>query len=284
MFDAEFVSSDGQRFLFGYAAGVLYTIDPLGDLPVTLETSQGYQQVGTTVESRSVSGVTRTITGRILRNVDCCKRMLRDIFVPYGTGRLTVDGKFWCDTEVQRCPAISTASRWPTFSFQLYCPNPYWHSVEEVSVSNLQVTPVFQLPVCYDAHLYGIRALNDTQKILNAGLATQDFVLTLTATGTVVNPVIRDLTTGEFLRFLVTLQSEDRIQLWRKDGRLQISYVVGGIAVNGFSILDESSTLWTLRHGTQYWQRTADSGTDHLYFTVSYHSAFSTIVTEALHA
>ena len=41
---------------------------PLGDLPVELETSQGYQQVGATVDSRSISGVTRTITGRILRN------------------------------------------------------------------------------------------------------------------------------------------------------------------------------------------------------------------------
>ena len=68
MFDAIFTASSGQSFSFGYKAGVLYSIDPIGDLPVELETSQGYQQVGATVESRSISGVTRTITGRILRN------------------------------------------------------------------------------------------------------------------------------------------------------------------------------------------------------------------------
>ena len=82
MFDAIFTASSGQSFSFGYKAGVLYSIDPIGDLPVELETSQGYQQVGATVESRSISGVTRTITGRILRNTAYLKRQLRDIFTP----------------------------------------------------------------------------------------------------------------------------------------------------------------------------------------------------------
>ena len=40
MFDAIFTASSGQSFSFGYKAGVLYSIDPIGDLPVELETSQ----------------------------------------------------------------------------------------------------------------------------------------------------------------------------------------------------------------------------------------------------
>ena len=101
MFDAIFTASSGQSFSFGYKAGVLYSIDPIGDLPVELETSQGYQQVGATVESRSISGVTRTITGRILRNTAYLKRQLRDIFTPGATGRLTVAGKYYCDAHLQ---------------------------------------------------------------------------------------------------------------------------------------------------------------------------------------
>ncbi len=122
VFDAIFTASSGQSFSFGYKAGVLYSIDPIGDLPVELETSQGYQQVGATVESRSISGVTRTITGRILRNTAYLKRQLRDIFTPGATGRLTVAGKYYCDAEVQRCPAISAANLWPTFSFTARIP------------------------------------------------------------------------------------------------------------------------------------------------------------------
>ena len=34
MFDAVFTASGGQSFPMGYKAGVLYSIDPIGDLPV----------------------------------------------------------------------------------------------------------------------------------------------------------------------------------------------------------------------------------------------------------
>ena len=61
------------------------------------------------MESRSISGVTRTVTGRILRNQDYCKRQLRDTFAPGVTGRLTVAGAYWCDAEVQRTPDISVS-------------------------------------------------------------------------------------------------------------------------------------------------------------------------------
>ena len=188
MFDAIFTASSGQSFSFGYKAGVLYSIDPIGDLPVELETSQGYQQVGATVESRSISGVTRTITGRILRNTAYLKRQLRDIFTPGATGRLTVAGKYYCDAEVQRCPAISAANLWPTFSFQLYCPNPYWRSVSETSVSLFYTQPAFRLPVCYSTHQFGLRIQSDFLKLSNPGPDTQDFVLTLTAQGVVRTP------------------------------------------------------------------------------------------------
>lgn len=215
MFDAVFTTSDGQSFAFGYAAGVLWSCAPLGDLPVDLETSQGYQQVGATVESRSISGVTRTITGRILRNADYCKRQLRDIFAPSVTGRLTVAGKYYCDAEVQRCPAISVAVLWPTFSFQLYCPNPFWHSVAETTAATIKVTPVFRLPACYTSHQYGIREQASYIRILNEGLDTQNWKLSLTARGDVVNPGVINPETGEFLRFVTTLQDGDELQVYR---------------------------------------------------------------------
>ena len=280
MFDAEFVSKNGLSFRFGYAAGVLFSIDPIGDLPVDLETSQGYQQVGGTVESRSISGVTRTITGRILRNSAYLKRQLRDIFAPAVTGRLTVAGKYYCDAEVQRCPMISAANLWPTFSFQLYCPNPYWHSVEETTTQTLQVIPMFRLPTCYDSHQFGQRIEADYLKIRNNGLDTQDFVLTFTAHGTVTNPGIRDPSTGEFLRFLVTMQDDDQIRVYREEGRLRIERIINDTVLNGFSLLDVSSNLWTLRHGTQAWVRTADSGGDKLYLTLTCNAAFAALVVE----
>lgn len=280
MFDAIFKASNGLTFSFGYAAGVLWSITPLGDLPVDLETSQGYQQVGATVESRSISGVTRTVTGRILRNQDYCKRQLRDVFAPYVTGRLTIAGAYWCDAEVQRTPDISVSGLWPTFSFQLYCPDPYWHSVKELTVTTLQVTPAFRLPTRYTTHQYGIREQADYLRVHNPGLDTQEFTLTLTAHGTVTNPGVLDPETGEYLRFVCTLQDTDQLRVYREAGRLVIQQIISGQAVNGFGLLDEQSTLWTLPHGTHPWQRTADAGVEKLYLTLSFCPAFATLVME----
>lgn len=283
MFDAVFTTSDGQSFAFGYAAGVLWSCDPLGDLPVDLETSQGYQQVGATVESRSISGVTRTITGRILRNADSCKRQLRDIFAPSVTGRLTVAGKYYCDAEVQRCPAISAALRWPTFGFQLYCPNPYWHSVTETLAATIKVTPVFRLPACYTSHQYGIREQASYIRILNDGLDTQNWKLSLTARGDVVNPGVINPETGESLRFVTTLQDGDELQVYRENGQLRVEQVIDGKNYDVFAVLDESSDLWTVYHGAQAWQRTADSGDSWLFLSLTMHAAFTTIITEETH-
>lgn len=283
VFDAVFTTSDGQSFAFGYAAGVLWSCAPLGDLPVDLETSQGYQQVGATVESRSISGVTRTITGRILRNADYCKRQLRDIFAPSVTGRLTVAGKYYCDAEVQRCPAISAALRWPTFSFQLYCPNPYWHSVTETLAATIKVTPVFRLPACYTSHQYGIREQASYIRILNDGLDTQNWKLSLTARGDVVNPGVINPETGESLRFVTTLQDGDELQVYRENGQLRVGQVIDGKNYDVFAVLDESSDLWTVYHGAQTWQRTADSGDSWLFLSLTMHAAFTTIITEEPH-
>ena len=283
MFDAVFTTSDGQSFAFGYAAGVLWSCAPLGDLPVDLETSQGYQQVGATVESRSISGVTRTITGRILRNADYCKRQLRDIFAPSVTGRLTVAGKYYCDAEVQRCPAISAALRWPTFSFQLYCPNPYWHSVTETLAATIRVTPVFRLPACYTSHQYGIREQASYIRILNDGLDTQNWKLSLTARGDVVNPGVINPETGESLRFVTTLQDGDELQVYRENGQLRVEQVIDGKNYDVFAVLDESSDLWTVYHGAQAWQRTADSGDSWLFLSLTMHATFTTIITEEPH-
>lgn len=283
MFDAVFTTSDGQSFAFGYAAGVLWSCDPLGDLPVDLETSQGYQQVGATVESRIISGVTRTITGRILRNADYCKRQLRDIFAPSVTGRLTVAGKYYCDAEVQRCPAISAALRWPTFSFQLYCPSPYWHSVTETLAATIKVTPVFRLPACYTSHQYGIREQASYIRIFNDGLDTQNWKLSLTARGDVVNPGVINPETGESLRFVTTLQDGDELQVYRENGQLRVEQVIDGKNYDVFAVLDESSDLWTVYHGAQAWQRTADSGDSWLFLSLTMHAAFTTIITEEPH-
>ena len=56
MYEARFETEDGRSFRFGYPYGSVFSIDPLSELDVALSTSQGFQQVGVTVESADVGG------------------------------------------------------------------------------------------------------------------------------------------------------------------------------------------------------------------------------------
>ena len=76
------------------------------------------------------------------------------------------------------------------------------------------------------------------------------------------------------------MQDGDVIRLWREDGRLRIEQIIDGETFNAFELLDESSTLWTLRHGTRAWIRTADSGMTALYLTLSFSAAYASLVVE----
>lgn len=62
--------------------------------------------------------------------------------------------------------------------------------------------------------------------------------------------------------------------------RLRIEQIIDGETFNAFELLDESSTLWTLRHGTRAWTRTADSGMTALYLTLSFSVAYASLVVE----
>ena len=66
--------------------------------------------------------------------------------------------------------------------------------------------------------------------------------------------------TGEYLRFITTLQDGDELQVYRENGELRVERVIDGKGYDVLSVLDGSSTLWTVYHGAQAWQRTATAG------------------------
>ena len=104
--------------------------------------------------------------------------------------------------------------------------------MKELTVSTLSVTPTFRLPVCYDVHSYGVREQANYLRIANTGLATQDWALTLEARGPVVNPGVKDPETGEFLRFVTTLQDGDKLRLYRESGQLKLEQIIDGTGYN----------------------------------------------------
>ena len=78
----------------------------------------------------------------------------------------------------------------------------------------------------------------------------------------------------------VRLLDGDELQVYRENDLLRVQQLIDGKAYDVLSILDGSSTLWTVYHGAQAWQRTAKSGDGWLFLTLTMHAAYSTIITE----
>ena len=167
-----------------------------------------------------------------------------------------------------RCSAARTFQPcWacgPPSRFQLYCPDPYWHSVaKELTVSRpSSVTPTFRLPVCYDVHSYGVREQANYLRIAqhragHPGAGSSDAGTPAARWST---PASRIRRPASFCALPPPCRTATSCRLYRENGQLKLEQIIDGTGYNIMSTLDGSSTLWTLRHGTQAWQRTADSG------------------------
>ena len=64
MYNAMFIKSNGDVFNFGLEYSTIFDILPLSELDVQIGTNQGFQQIGETIQTRGMKGVSRTIKER----------------------------------------------------------------------------------------------------------------------------------------------------------------------------------------------------------------------------
>ena len=72
MYSAIFESDNGQKYVFGADGETVFDIDLGNGVSVNVGTSQGFSQVGETVESMTVGGRAITVRGTVFGNVSSC--------------------------------------------------------------------------------------------------------------------------------------------------------------------------------------------------------------------
>ena len=86
MYSVTFERSDGKRFFFDASNDIVFDMN-LGDgIDVDIKTSQGFSQVGETIEGKSIGGKLIPCKGVIFRNIADGKNRLRDMFRPMTKG------------------------------------------------------------------------------------------------------------------------------------------------------------------------------------------------------
>ena len=275
------VTDAGAVLHLGWDYDAPYNLDPLNGIDVDLQTAQGINQTGTTVERQSVSGVSRTLSVVFWSGLDAARRFAQKL--PYFTkGTLYFGDKYFTRFVLQKTPYFSSYTPDPRCSLMLYSEKPFWYNLTPVSRVLGGFKPAFTLPVCYDSHIYGIQQDGAAAILRNEGSLPVPFTATLSCTLQVVHPKVVDAT-GAFIGFDLTLEPGDRLDIYRSTSdRLACTLTHEGVTTNCFSALDEDSTLTELQPGDNVLSMQAESGSGYLQAAVSFYPMEAGILPEPL--
>lgn len=271
MYNARIVTDAGNTVKFGFPYGIIFDISPLNGIDVNIATSQGFQQIGVTVENQSVGGISRDITGKIFRNVESNASALIKYLPTFTTGKLYFNDDHFCNIVVEKTPEIVTSHGKTSFALRVFCSVPYWYGASRAEYSLGTYTPAFSFPTFFDNHIFGIKS--DTfVNCFNTGDVETDFVLTFTCEAPVTRPGIINVETLQTLNLDLTMQPSDTITVYRENGRLYVTKESGGIKEDAFYALDDTSTLMWMQPGDNLLKVTADTNKDNLNASISFYA------------
>ena len=113
------------------------------------------------------------------------------------------------------------------------------------------------------------------QETFNDGDVDAGFVIKIEALGTIVNPMIKNKTTGEFIEVFITMQRGDVLEISTEISNKYARHYVSGIPINVFNQITTTSTpSMVLVVGLNEIVTTAHSGTTYIKPTLSYSPSF----------
>lgn len=283
MYNARITTDNGMSFGFGPAYGSVFDISPLSGSDVNIATSQGFQQIGVTIENQSVGGISRTIRGVFIdgKNTAIMQSMLESLPV-FTRGRLYFNDQYYTDIVFKKTPSIVKKQNGKTsFSMMVFCADPFWHLVEDVAYNIGDYTPMFEFPILYDEHIFAQKNPSSFVDCYNMGSVKVPFLLRFTCDASVENPGIVNANTLEYIKINRTILLGDVIEIYRENGRLYVHLTRNGETSDIFSSLDEDSDLFWIYPGENIIRLTADDALESLVGVVSFNPAYMGVLDEA---
>lgn len=273
MYYAKFINSKGDIFDFGYRYGNIFDIDGLTGHDMNIAFSQGFNQIGETVENVSVGSHIFEIKGRLLDKATAQKKKMLSVFAPFESGKLIFEDKYFLECVVYKTPIITVQKKSPEFEMVLSAPYPFW---QKMTVDNLIIgsyEPAFSFPVNYEEqHIFGIKNPSAFTNVYNDGQIDTYYRLEFRTQTTTVNPSIMNVNTQEFLKLNTTIHQGEKFVVYRNSGRLLVEKESDGIITDVFSLLDEDSDLLFMHVGDNIIRASADEGEDQLITTIIFNS------------
>lgn len=115
--------------------------------------------------------------------------------------------------------------------FSIICPQPYLSGLYYITADLNRILRLFQFPFAIDKRGIEFSRIQDDYiaSIDNKGDAETGVIITITADGTVVDPIIYNTDTGGAFKVKLTMQKSDQLEISTVSGDKWVKYIHGGI-------------------------------------------------------
>lgn len=275
MYNAKFISDKGETFVFGKDGGNAFDIEGLSGITVDLGTSQGFSQIGESVETQTIKGKSIEVDGVLFGDIQRGKERMRRILAPLTAGRLVFQDKYYVYVYVKDAPTFSPIKNNGTFMMRFYAPYPFFRWIDESVVYIGGMTPMFSFPVNYaEAHQFGRKSPARYANIFNSGDVKVPYRVDLTTEIASTNIVLTNLRTLEYLKINGAISAGDKLSVYRDENSiLRVELTKDGATEDVLSWLDEGSTLFDLAIGDNVITANDDENGEYLTARIIYNPA-----------
>lgn len=233
----------------------LTRIDGTGNVRQTVNTFKAPDQDGAFYISSTLEMRNITLEGTVIADTSdeayVQRKLFLKIFNPKLSGTLLYRGRQISCVVEEASFTVSTRQRIPKFFVSLLCPSPFFETPDEVREELASWIPLFEfeMEIPESGMEFGMRQPSQIITVDNIGDVSCGCEIVFRALGTVTNPELLNMDTGEYIRLLTTMSAGDELRVYTHFAGKRVVSVEGSAVTNAFSLLDTNSVFFQLAAG-----------------------------------
>lgn len=251
-----YINSGGDNITLKQSRPYFLTkIDGTGNIRQTVNTFKAPDQDGAFYISSTLDMRNITLEGTIVANTPdeayTRRQRLLQIFSPKLRGTLLYRGRQISCVVEEAGFTVSSRQRIPNFFISLLCPSPFFETLDEIREELASWVPLFEfeLEIPGGGMEFGARQPSQIITVDNIGDVSCGCEIIFHALGTVTNPELLNIDTGEYIRLLTTMSAGNELRVYTHFAGKRVVSVNGSTITNAFSLLDTGSVFFQLAAG-----------------------------------
>ena len=147
----------------------------------------------------------------------------------------------------------------------LTCSDPYWMASDNDAAVISGTESCFEFPfeIPEEGMEFGRLGAELIVNVFNDGITDSGAVFTFKAVTVCSNPCIKNIETGEYIKVIVDMVTDDVLEVCTMQGKKSIFFTHNGIRHNYFNKRAPGSVFMQVHRGDNYYKYTVDTGDDH---------------------